>query len=144
MHPCLDGLHCDGIDRARGAHLELVGHHVSQPLVVHCAEEDVGLRCGHALQWERRANRELLARDAAVHALGAVVVVAGAAQLLAKVLEGGHAGVGELERRGVQCNAMQARSLARQELNEHAWWGERGMCAAALHQWSCVTGSRAD
>ena len=65
-------------------------------------------------------HRELLARDAAVHALGAVVVVAGAAQLLAKELERRHVGVGELEGRGVERDAVETRGLAGQELDQHA------------------------
>lgn len=41
--PALDRLQRDRIDGAGGAHLEFVGDHVSQPLVVDDAEEDLYL-----------------------------------------------------------------------------------------------------
>ena len=47
--PPLDGLPRHLVHRAHRAHLELVAHHVAQPLVVDDAEEDVGLM-------ERKSN----------------------------------------------------------------------------------------
>lgn len=69
----LDRLARERIDRAGRPDLELVVDHVPQPLVVDEAEVDVG--------------RKLLAGDARVHGLVAVVVVAGGNELLAKVLD---------------------------------------------------------
>lgn len=62
------------VPRSRRPHLELVGYHMTQPLVVHHPDEDVCL--------------QLLAAQAAVEALHAVVVVPTSSQHLAKVLQG--------------------------------------------------------
>lgn len=90
---------------ACGPHLELVGDHVAQPLVVHHANEDV------RLQFDTT--------DPAVEALGAVVVVAGGAQHLAEVLQR-RAVLGECEGRGVVAQAVQGARLTRHALNQHA------------------------
>jgi len=93
-----DGLARERVDGARRAHLELVVDHVTQALVVHDAQVDVG--------------SELAARDAAVHGLVAVVVVARFAQLLAEVV-GRRVLLGELERGRVLREAVQGARLAR-------------------------------
>lgn len=59
--PPLDGLVGDGVSGPRGPHLELVGDHVTQALVVHHPHEDVCLQLHPA--------------DAAVHLLRPKVVV---------------------------------------------------------------------
>ena len=42
LRTALDGLTSEVIDRAGGTDLELVVHHVTQTLVVHDADEDIG------------------------------------------------------------------------------------------------------
>lgn len=95
----------DLVTSARGPHLELVGDHVTQALIVHHAHEDVRF--------------QLQAADATVQALGAVEVVASGTQGLAEVLEC-RVLLGEREGSGVVAQAVERRRLARHALNQHA------------------------
>ena len=52
----LDGLHGDGINGAGGAHLELVGHHVAQALVVHSPKENIRLHSTVNTSWHQSHN----------------------------------------------------------------------------------------
>ncbi len=70
--PYLDGLSRKRIHGPGRSHLELVQHHVSQPLVVDHTQVDV--------------RSELLPCDARVHGLVPVVVVPRREQLFAKVI----------------------------------------------------------
>ena len=100
----LDGLASRRHDRTSGTHLVLVVNHVTQTLVVD--DTDVNVRL------------ELLARDARVERLVAVVVVAGLHELVAKVVAGRVLLV-ELEGRRVLRESVQGTGLAGERLDEH-------------------------
>lgn len=103
----LDGLAGERGDGTGGADLVLVVDHVAETLVVDDADVDV--------------RAELLARDAGVHGLVAVVVVAGALELVPEVLDGGLAFlVFEFEGRGVLGVAVQGAGFAGEGFDEHA------------------------
>ena len=74
LFTALDGLVREVVDFTRGSHLELVVDHVTETLVVDQANINIAF--------------ELLAGDAGVHGLVAVVVVACGAELVAKVIRG--------------------------------------------------------
>lgn len=94
----------DFISRSRSPHLELIGNHVAQTLVVNHPDEDVRL--------------ELQAAQTRVEALGAVVIVPGGLQHLAEVLER-RILLGESEWRGVVAQAVEGAGLSGHALDEH-------------------------
>lgn len=93
------------VPSARGPHLELVGNHVAKTLVIHHADEDVGL--------------QLQPAEAAVEPFRAIVVVARSLEHGTEVLEGG-ALLREGEGRGVMAQTVQSARLACHALDEHA------------------------
>lgn len=101
----LEGLLGDLVDGPDAADLELVLDLVDEALVVDDADVDLGL--------------ELAAGDARVEALGAVVAVARAEELLAKVVAGGVLLV-VLEGGAVLPEALEGAALAGHGLDEHA------------------------
>jgi hypothetical protein len=101
-----DGLAGERRDGTGGTDLELVVDHVTETLVVDDSDVYVGA--------------EFLAGDAGVHGLVAVVVVAGALELVAEVLRGCLAFlVLELEGRGVLRQTVESTGLAGERLDEH-------------------------
>lgn len=92
------------VPRSCRPHLELVGDHVTQPLVVNHPDEDVGF--------------QLLAAQAAVEALRAIVVVPAGSEHFAKVLQGGVV-LREGEGRGVVAEAVQGAGLPGHALDQH-------------------------
>lgn len=87
-----------------GPHLKFVRDHVTQPLVVDDADEDVRL--------------ELLTAHSAVEPLRAVVVVSAGPQHFTKILQRG-ALLGESEGRGVVAQAVQGAGFAGHALDQH-------------------------
>ena len=96
---------CPDIYRSSRPHLELITHHVTQPLVIHNAKEDI--------------NLEMPAVNTTIHGLSAIVGIPGPFQQLPIIIDS-RLSLLKLERCRVMASSVQGARLGRHELNHHS------------------------